>query len=407
MSTACRWMGLDLPSPFILASLTLFSHVEVKRHADYFAKCVQAGAGAVILPSTNPARQDVSGEQNHVKVRTAVVDSGLGGPMGFALLGPTVPNIIPVSYAVALAELLAQKHLGVPIIGSIVNLGSLEEFATALSQLVQSPVDGIELNFSCPNILRIEHNAQPSYEMLIQKAREICGPLPISLKLPPTVSIESIDRRVLATIQSLTLNNAHIGLLPPNIDTPEVSPFSGCGFWAPTGIYGPQERMLTYYALYRAHQLAIELNLDISCVGGIVNAEQAVQALLLGAATVQLSSAVVWKGIDSFRRFKSDLEQYLRSKNIDQIVELKGRSLPYILNDADQAKKDFGPAEKRYVTDCCCICEECVCTDRLCIAISRSSSSQRPQIDEALCSGCGWCENVCPHHAIVRRTDLN
>ena len=402
MPIGCCWMGLELSSPFLLASLTLFSHTELNRHAEYLAKCVQMGAGAVILPSVNPARPSASENWNRVKVRTAVVPSGLGQPMGFALLGPTNPNIIPVSYGAALAEALAQRSLGVPVIGSIVNLGTLEEFTAALTQLTQSPVNGIELNFSCPNILTKNSDGQFGYEQLILKAREICGTLPISLKLPPTVSPEGVDRSALTQLQGLTLTNAHIGLLPPNPKTPELSPFAGCEHWAPSGIYGPQERLLTYHTLYQAHRLTAELGLDISCVGGIVNAEHAIQALLLGASTVQLSSAIAWNGILSFRHFNEALEQHLVKQNIPRVEELRGRALSHIVENADLAAADFDSTEKRHITESCRSCEQCSCTDRLCIAISQPKPHSRPQIDETLCSGCGWCEAVCSYHAIAR-----
>lgn len=401
MPIECRWMGLELSSPFLLASLTLFSHTELNRHVEYLAKCVQAGAGAIVLPSVNPARSDTSENWNHVKVRTTVVPSGLGQPMGFSLLGPTNPNIIPISYGVALAETLAQRSLGVPIIGSIVNLGTLEEFSVALTQLAQSPVNGIELNFSCPNVLTQNSETHFGYEYLISKARQICGDLPLSLKLPPTINPKDIDRSALTQLQGLTLTNAYIGLLPPNLDTPKCSPFAGCDHWAPSGIYGPQERLLTYYTLYQAHRLTAELDLDISCVGGIINAEHAIQALLLGASTVQLSSAIAWNGIFSFRRFNERLEQYLIVQNIPQVEELRGLALSSILENADLAAMDSGSMKKRQVTGACKLCKQCSCTDRLCIAISQLKPFLRPQIDKTLCSGCGWCEAVCPHHAIT------
>ena len=34
----CEWMSLKLNSPYIMASLTLMSNVDLKRHIDYYKK---------------------------------------------------------------------------------------------------------------------------------------------------------------------------------------------------------------------------------------------------------------------------------------------------------------------------------------------------------------------------------
>ncbi len=53
-----EWMGMKLKNPFILASLTLFSKVELNAHIGFFDAAIEAGAAAVILPSVNPANPD-------------------------------------------------------------------------------------------------------------------------------------------------------------------------------------------------------------------------------------------------------------------------------------------------------------------------------------------------------------
>lgn len=401
MSNKCNWLGLTLDSPFVLASLTLFSHVEVNLHSKYFIKCACAGAGAVILPSVNPVSINSSDKYNYVKTRTAVVESGLGSNMGFAVLGPTSPNIVSVNYVASLAQKLQQKHIGVPVIGSIANIGTIEEFSNALVQLVKLPIAGVELNFSCPNALTKEHGTLYSYDVYIDKARQICGELPVSLKLSPSIKLDDINESALSKIQGLTLTNAYIGLMPPNIDSPQTSRFSDSGFWAPTGVYGPQERLLTYFSLYKAHKLAAKFDLDLSCVGGIINPDQAIQALLLGASTIQLSSAIAWKGMASFEQFNTRLETYLKDRNLENVNDIIGESLPYILENADDAAKYLNVEAKRCVGDRCRLCNRCSCVDKLCIAISQNTYDSKPLINKALCSGCGWCELVCPYHAIT------
>ena len=66
-----------------------------------------------------------------------------------------------------------------------------------------------------------------------------------------------------------------------------------------------------------------------------------------------------------------------------------------------------GPQYKTWVNQDVCIGEECGC-DRYCNRIFKcpalvwDQEKQKARIDEALCTGCGFCVNVCPRGAIVR-----
>ena len=401
MQTSVVWMGLQLSSPYVLASLTLFSHTNLSAHIRYYTQCAQQGAGAIVLPSLNPARDTGPNTENRVKVRAKAIESGLQGMMGFTVLGPTDPNIISVPYAVALAQAVTNTKLGIPVIGSISNLGSLEQFDAALIRLVQAGVDGIELNFSCPNALT-EHGAAPDDSNLvrIQHARSICGKLPISLKLSPMLDYRKLLSSISDEIQSLTLSNAYIGLCPPELELSHQSPFDECPNWAPSGMYGPQERMFTYYSLYKMSTLAASNNWDIACVGGMVSFDHTVQALLLGATCVQLSSTIAWYGMGMFHTFKASLSQYMNKKGISSVQNLQGQALPFIHESADHAMEGIWVFRTMKVTDRCLKCSSCACTQKLCIAITQAPG-QAPVIDSTLCSGCGWCQVICINHAIA------
>ncbi|OJU11070.1 MAG: hypothetical protein BGN88_13275 [Clostridiales bacterium 43-6] len=404
MSTHCRWMGLDLPSPFILASLTLFSHTDLPRHIAYYCKCAEAGAGAIILPSVNPERSTGSGDRNNVKVRTMIIESGLKGPMGFTVQGPTYPNIISLEYGIALAAGLVQKQPGIPVIASIADIGTSDQFEFALNQLLQTPIDGIELYFSCPNALtRFGQSPEETLLSKLKRARHICGNIPISLKLSPTIDYGELLNKITDEVQGLTLFNAYIGLVPPSLESAATSPFAGYDRWAPTGIYGPQQRLLTYYHLYKFVPFAQSKGLEISCVGGFVNDRQAIQALLLGATTVQLSSVVAWHGIQSFQTFKHSLDAYLTSKNIPSVQSLIGISLPYIEDSVDTVIQTQHEQARMLVTDRCKMCNRCTCIDKLCLAISQPAPASKAEIDSDLCSGCGWCVSICPFQSIIQQ----
>lgn len=87
MPLSSNWMGINLKSPVILASITLFSKVRKNEHLEYYKKAVNYGAGAIVLPSVNPAYHNKSLENSPV-IEVKMIDSGMGGKMGFSVLEP-------------------------------------------------------------------------------------------------------------------------------------------------------------------------------------------------------------------------------------------------------------------------------------------------------------------------------
>lgn len=409
-------MGLELKSPFVLASLTLFSHIELSKHIHFYQKAVKYGAGAVILPSVNPKRRG-DDYSNNVIVEVQSVKSGIGdGMMGFSVLGPTFPNIISVDYGVNLARKLISTGVGVPILGSVANMGDQDEIIRAVRLLVESGIQGIELNFSCPNVITnntkenipLSVSSLPSPDLLAV-IRHICSSIPISLKLSPLVQHEQICG-LEDYIDGLTISNAYTGLMPPVYSSMSPfsfeSPFAISEDWAPTGIYGPQERLMTYYTLYKCKQIKKEKGLDISCVGGLISGEHAVQALLLGADTIQLSSVIAWRGLSVFEEFVKELEKYLNKNNISHVEDISGLSLSHIKECIDEAVKTKSQIRRMEVDhNICSNCEVCKCDEGLCIAFIKKEHD-RPVIDPSLCSGCGWCKFKCLRNAIKERVIL-
>lgn len=403
-------MGLELTSPFVLASLTLFSNISLSKHIQFYKRAVGYGAGAIILPSVNPQRRG-DGDHNKVIVETRPIESGIDkGMMGFSVLGPTFPNIISVDYGVNLAHGLITEEIEVPILGSVANMGNPDEIIEAVRLLVESGIHGIELNFSCPNVITKNKSENIPLSIislpplsLLENIRHICNDIPISLKLSPFIQHEQINN-LEGYIDGLTISNAYTGLMPP-VWTPDCttsfeSPFFLSKDWAPTGIYGPQERLMTYYTLYKCRQIKKEKGIDISCVGGIVTKEQAIQALLLGADTVQLSSVIAWKGMSVFKEFADYLEMYLIQNEISCVEDICGLSLSHIKESIDEAVKTKVQTRKMEIDSLVCHnCKECRCCEGLCIAFDRKKNNH-PVIDRTLCSGCGWCKFKCPHKAV-------
>lgn len=396
----CKWMSLNLSSPYIMASLTLMSNVDLKRHIDYYKKASIAGAGAIVLPSVNPEICGTS-ENNSVVVDSLMIDTGLHKKqrMGFAVLGPTVPNIISLNYGLSLAKGLKKEIKGTPIIGSIANIGEEKEIVRAVEELGKTGIDGIELNFSCPNIRVKDKRKNVLTNEFLKRIRKVINQ-PISLKITPyedySLILDSLD----GEIDGLTLSNAYIGLVPPEIEGAQYSPFERREEWAPCGVYGPFERLLTFYQLYKYYDIAKKKNLSIACVGGIVSVEEAIQSILLGADVVQFSSAIAWHGTLFFQESNMVLANYLKTYNFDNVNFIKGSALPYIKSNVDELSNSSTKRKMKVDEGKCKKCKECMCCNRLCIAISQRSDGI-VIINRDLCSGCKWCYYMCVNGAIM------
>ena len=395
----CRWMRLTLTSPVIVASLTPISNARIKEHTEFFVKAAECGAGAVVLPSINSSRHGVA------EYNSEIVDVYIGnteirknGPMAFAIQGPTDPNIVSVEYGLTLAKCVKEKLEDIPVIASITNIGDADSILDAVIKLNETDIDGFELNFSCPNVVTSIGDSRNNLPDIIDSIKKVTNK-PISLKITPYQDYTDVLEQIIGQIDSLTLANAYIGLAPPDINNRNLSPFQKSDCWAPGGVYGPFERLLTFNRIVQFGHDYSKRNIDIACVGGIVSGEDAIQALLLGANVIQISSGIFWNGLSVLRIMNESIRSYLKQTGYKNATDIIGLALPFIKSRADDCCKQPKKRLAKVKTDVCKACSDCFCVDRLCFAITRGGDG-RTVVDEELCSGCGWCVSNCIFHAI-------
>lgn len=391
---ACKWMGISLRSPLILASLSLCSKPDVDRHVKYFERAIEYGVGAIILPSIHPLRADDTVGEPHI--RTTVIPTGLHTNkdyMGFAVLG-TTDNIASVSYSLMLAE--EAVKLNVPVLGSVANIGTENDFLDVVRKLVAiKNLAGLELNFSCPNVL---NGLDLSVELLEKVQAVNINQLPVTIKLAPQEKYDFLLRDQ-QLIQGITLSNAYTGLIPPQTTSNQITPFDDMENWRPTGIYGPLEKVMTFHDIWKYKSNPMTKCIQLSSVGGLVNSNDVIQAIVLGADSVQLSSAVFWKGLSIFRECCNDLSNFLVQKNLN-LSQLKGMGLNFI-KASDQEMQIQRPTRRMKVdVTKCKKCVSCACAERSCYAFDRNNINTFPSINANLCSGCGWCREMCLFNAV-------
>lgn len=395
-----NWMGLKLKNPLILASLTLFSKVTIDEHYIFLKNAIKEGAAAVVLPSINPSKKTMNLTEETV-VEAVPFNSGISSSkyIGFTVFGPPKSNIVASEYGTELLKKLVSARKDEKIIASIANIGSKKDFLYSVKEAELNGADGIELNFSCPNVITMnQEEGVTNLTLDILKEIRNCTKLPISLKLSPNYDHTELLNCISNEINGITISNAFLGLMPPNLELECMSPFSQTEYWCPTGVYGPQELMITYYNLYRYGKIARSKGISISCVGGITTGEQAVQSLLLGANTVQFSSAIAWKGLKIFYHTIEFINDFMAKNDFLSINDFYALALKKIKSGADEIQNIKKKRIRTVDQSLCKHCSSCNCVNHLCLALKQEKSIVT--INPELCNGCGWCSVLCLNNAI-------
>lgn len=421
MNTKANWLGITLKNPILLAPLTLISHKRIEEHVNYYERASKSGVGAIIVESLVPieyGKPDISFTQNDL----LPIESGLSKNqfMSFALLGAPYPNILSIKYGISLIKEICKQVTEVPIIGSLIgNFGEEHDVIAAAEMIAKAGVKGLELNFSCPNIMalcgeeekgkiNLIYRHTPSLS-LIKSIKKHTG-LGIALKLIPGCMPSSLDSNIFRYIDGITYSNAHLGIVPPSIESPPFgSPFKRGFNWSYSGIYGPFERLLTYGVLVKIKKDPIYKDTKLSIVGGLVEEKHIVESLLLGADTVQISSAILWKGFKFVSSAVAFLEAFMQKNGFASLDDFRGQSLNYIDSCATNLKEyEYCGTEKPHnqlqtvtITSKCIKCYKCL--GMCCLALYQDENNT-VRVKKDLCSGCGWCQIICPVEAIVRES---
>ncbi len=210
------------------------------------------------------------------------------------------------------------KKLDCPTIANIYGK-TIAEYAH-LAQIIDD-VDGIsciEVNISCPNVSEggIAFGSDPiSAHNVVNAVREKTSK-PVMVKLSPNVTdITQIAKSVEAAgADSLSLINTITGMaIDVETRRPKLANITG-------GLSGPAIKPI---ALRMVWQTAQCVSIPIIGVGGIMNAGDALEFIIAGAAAVQVGTANFVNAGATIDIIEG-MEKYLTEKGIPNIGELAG-----------------------------------------------------------------------------------
>jgi dihydroorotate dehydrogenase (NAD+) catalytic subunit len=219
-------------------------------------------------------------------------------------------------------ELPFLKTKDIVIVANIAG-SSVEEYAEVVSKLDSTDADIIEVNISCPNVKAggASFGTDPKIAGAVTRAVRAATKKPIMLKLTPNVtSITEIARAVEAEgADGISLINTLLGM---RIDIKTRRPVlhNNVG-----GLSGPA---VFPVAVRMVWECSKAVKIPICGMGGISTAEDAIEMMMAGAATIQVGAAIF---ADAYapKKIIDGLEEYCIREGIGNISEIVGGVRPY------------------------------------------------------------------------------
>lgn len=193
-----------------------------------------------------------------------------------------------------------------------------EDYIDAVEKLGEQPVDMLEINISCPNVREggIAFGQVPAMAEKITAAVKKVAKQPIIMKLSPNVTdITEMARAVEAGgADAVSLINTLTGMkIDVNRRTFAVANKTG-------GLSGPAIKPVAVRMVY---QVANAIKLPIIGMGGITNAEDALEFIMVGATGVSVGTANFNDPMTTIKVIEG-IKEYMIKNGVKDINELVG-----------------------------------------------------------------------------------
>ena len=317
-------------------------------------------------------------------------------------------------YALANIELVSDKHAdywmdGIAqlrrawpdrfVMASIMAEANAHDDWTELAQRAAAAgASAVELNFSCP------HGGMPPHAVGAAIGQDASIATRITRWVKDAVSIPVVPKLTAAVSDLRQLGAALVdagadGFCTINsfpvilgVDLETHAPLPAVGGKGNLGGYSG--RALKPIALRATADIA-PLGLPVSGCGGICGWEDAAEFVLLGAATLQVCSAVMLGGYGIIDDLCHGLLGYLDKLGVDSLAAVRGKALANIVPHAqlDATCRVVSSIDRTV----CIRCGRChvACRDGGYQAIN-CAADRSPIVDKNKCDGCGLCGQVCP-----------
>ena len=387
----CDLCGIPLENPFLLSSSVVASTY------DMCARAFEAGwAGACFKTICSLDIREAS-------PRFSALTGDSGSIVGFKNIEQLSDHSVQENMGIF--RRLKAKYPAKFILASI--MGRDEAEWGELSRLCEeNGADAVELNFSCPNMaeggLGSDIGQVPELvERFTASAKRTCR-IPVLAKLTPNVAAmspaaEAAKRggadgiAAINTIKSVTGLNLHTFVAAPAVH----------GHSAVGGYSGNAVKPIALRFIAELAQNPELKGMHLSAMGGVETWQDALEFILLGGGSIQVTTAVMQYGYRIIDDLKEGLNLYLAEKGFANVREAIGLGLDALSPTTDSLERDTVIFPK-FLRERCIGCGRCAisCADGGHQAI-RMDENRRPVLDGRRCVGCHLCVLVCPQRAIA------
>jgi dihydroorotate dehydrogenase (NAD+) catalytic subunit len=193
-----------------------------------------------------------------------------------------------------------------------------EEYVECVRRLADEPADLLEINISCPNVRAggISFGTSPAGVEKITRAVKAAARQPVIMKLTPNVTdIAEIAKAAEAGgADAISLINTLTGMkIDVNRRTFVLANKTG-------GMSGPAIHPIAVRMVYQAAQA---VKIPIIGMGGVTDAESALEFILAGASAVAVGTAN-FRDPETTLHVIDGIREYMKKYGVKQVTELIG-----------------------------------------------------------------------------------
>lgn len=233
--------------------------------------------------------------------------------------------------ATAVAAKLTNQHFAIPVgisigrtNGQMTQEESVRDITQSFTIMEAAPLHHAyyELNISCPNLSGDVTFYEPSkLEELLHAVRQLNMKRPLFIKMPITLSDAETDALLQVIVRypvaGVILGNLQKDRKNPALHPDEVAKFSVGNFSGKPTEQRSNELIHQAYKKY-GQQLTI-----IGC-GGVFNAQDAYQKIVLGASLVQLITGMIFQGPQMIAQINAQLPVLLKRDGFTNLGQAIG-----------------------------------------------------------------------------------
>ena len=385
-----EFCGIPLENPFLLSSSVVASTY------DMCARAFDAGWAGVAYKTI------CSFPIHEASPRFSAITGDSGSIIGFKNIEQLSDH--SVAENMEIFRRLKGNYPTKFILASI--MGQNEKEWEDLARLCEeNGADAIELNFSCPNMadggLGSDIGQVPALVERFTAAARRGTNIPILAKLTPNVAkmspaAEAAKRGGADGIAAINTIKSIIGVSPHTyVSAPAVHGMSAVG-----GYSGNAVKPIALRFIAELAQNPVLAGMHLSAMGGVETWQDALEFLLLGAGSIQATTAVMQYGYRIIDDLKAGLNLYLAEKGLDSVEATRGLAVDSVSETTDVLERDTIVFPK-FHREKCIGCGRCFisCADGGHQAI-QLSKDRKPILDPGKCAGCHLCVLVCPQRAI-------